>query len=217
MKNLILTVFFFFYTFSSFAQEVLDMSILPEAAYTYIVRNDTASTYAITPASTSPQTWDFSSLLNHYEKVPTYDSTSKSPYQAEFPSSNLYTYGPSVLYSGLFGGAPVDGQPSNGYMFWRNEPTGFWSIGFLSETGTFAGQSIHFDSDELIIPLPGILNSTINNNSRWTIPMDFNPADADTFYVSNTTKTFNFDSYGSIKTPVLDLPEVLRLHENHLK
>ncbi len=201
-----------------FAQDTLTVNILPQAEFTYIVKNDSTSNYSITPASNAHQMWDFSNLQNHFQKVPTYDSTSKTAYQNEFPTSNIYTYGPAAFYSGLFGSAPVGTQGMNkGYMFWRTETTGFWVEGFLSESGIYAGKPVHYQNSELLLPLPGFLNNTASNQSRWTLSMDANPLDIDTFYVSNTMKEFVYDAYGSLKTPILDTTEVLRLHEYTIK
>lgn len=109
------------------AQAEIDQSSLPQAGWTYIVSNDATTTYNVSGSSlTLPQIWNYSNLNDEYQKVPTYDSTSFTPYASEFPTSIIYTYGPAVLYSGLFGAAPVGQQQfTKGYMFWRNDDTGF--------------------------------------------------------------------------------------------
>ncbi len=217
MKNIALIAIVWFALSTSYGQDTLYSTILPEAQFTYIVHNDQTNQYVITPASSVAQTWDFSFLQNNYEKVPTYDSTVRTPHQSLFPQSNLYTYGPSVLYSGLFGGAPVDAMSSKGYMFWKGDATGFWIEGFMTEEGNLAYQPIYYEQKELVIPLRGVLDTTFSNYSKYTIPLNFDPSNIDTFYVSTTQKQFKYDAFGAIQTPYYNVPNVLRLHEYTVK
>jgi len=218
MKTIVLSSVFLFWFTKTNAQQPIGVQSLPEAGFTYLVTNDSVTSYTITAASSSAQTWNFANLLNNYQKVPTYDSTSKTPYTTAFPTSNIYTYGPAAMYGGLYGSAPVGTQGmNNGYMFWRTNSTGFWVEGFRADNGSYANKNIHYTPNELLIPLPGTLNASYSNASRWVLPMNSNPADVDTYYVSNTKKTFLYDSYGAITTPTGAFPEVLRLHEYTVK
>src|SRR5690606_29971421 len=131
MKRIYLTVAVLLQTAVSLAQDTISIQSLPQAGWTYVVSNDSTTHYVIPNASTVAQNWDYSNLQEDYPKVPTYDSTVFTAYAGTFPTSNLYTYGPAALYSGLFGSAPVGSQGFNkGYMFWKADSTGFWTEGF---------------------------------------------------------------------------------------
>lgn len=202
----------------SISQDTIYVKSLPQAGLTYIVSKDTTTNYNITASSQSAQSWDYSNLIEAYPKVPTYDSTSKTSFASFFPTSNLFTYGPAAMYSGLFGSAPVDVQGSNkGYMFWRADSTGFWSEGFRSDNGIYSNRIVYIQPNELIFPLPGILNDSTENKSSWSLNFNLNSANVDTFYVTKSEKHFKYDAFGELKTPYGNYSKVLRLHEYAIK
>ncbi|MCO5280232.1 MAG: T9SS type A sorting domain-containing protein [Chitinophagales bacterium] len=202
----------------SISQDTIDVKSLPQAGLTYIVSKDTSTQYSISAASQSAQSWDFSNLVEAYPKVPTYDSTSKTSFGSSFPTSNLFTYGPAAMYSGLFGSTPVDVQGTNkGYMFWRADSTGFWSEGFRSDNGVYSNKIVKIQPSELIFPLPGILNDSTSHKSSWMLSFNQNTANVDTFYVTKSEKHFKYDAFGNIKTPYGNFTKVLRLHEYAIK
>jgi hypothetical protein len=201
-----------------YAQDTIGINSLPKAGFTYIVPNDTTTIYAITSGSQTPQTWDYSMLLEQYSKVPTYDSTSETGYASVFPTSNIFTYGPAALYSGLFGAAPVANQGfTNGYVFWKTDSTGFWIEGFRPDDNGNPYYETHITPHELLIPIPGYITRTDISNTSWTISIDQNASDVDTFYVSHAFKQFEYDAVGTIITPIDTYSNVVRLHDNTIK
>ncbi len=199
----------------SMAQAItFDEVDLPEVGYTYVVAADTTTSVIITAPSASAQNWDYSSLLLHYLKVPTYDSTNNTPYQADFAASTHYTYGPAAFYSGFHGGAPVGTQGmNNGYMFWRRDDTGFWIVGFRADEGDYANKNVLLLEQELLIGVPVTYNDVYNNTARWELEFNLNASNADTLYVNNVEKVLTADAFGSLITPTGTFPDVLRIHE----
>ena len=140
---------------------------LPQSGFTYFTSTDTTPAISLGTPSSNSQAWNFSSLLTDYPSVPTYGSTSWTPYAAAFPTSNIYTYGPAALYSSLFGGAPVSSQGmNNGYMFWKSDNTGFWAVGFRADSGTYAGINVNYNPGELLIGVPCTYGNSFNNTGR---------------------------------------------------
>ena len=200
------------------AQITITRSDLPEAGYTYIIATDTITQVSVGAASPNAQTWNFTNLLNHYQKVPTYDSTKKTPYAGDFPNSDLYTYGPAVLYSGFHGSAPVGQQGmDNGYMFWRKDTTGFWIEGFRADGGAYANRNVYYNPQELLIGTTSTYGSSYQNFSRWELLLDDVPSNIDTLYVCSATKTLTTDAFGSLTTPLGSYPNVVRVHEYLIK
>lgn len=200
------------------AQITITQADLPQAGYTYLTYTDTTPSVTLGSPSATAQSWNYSSLGQDYPSVPTYGLTSWTPYASSFPTSNIYTYGPAALYSSLAGGAPVGSQGMNkGYMFWRTEVTGFYTVGFRADSGAYANVNVQVTPNELLIGTPTTYNSTFNNTSAWTFPMAINSADYDTFYTSRTVKTLTTDAWGDITTPAGYFPSVIRIHEYLVK
>lgn len=200
------------------AQITITSSDFPEAGFTYIVVADTTTQVSIGSPAATAQSWNFTNLLNHYQKVPTYDSTQKTPYAGLFPTSDLYTYGPAILYSGFYGSAPVGTQGiNNGYVFWRRDNTGFWVEGFRADGGPYAGRNVYYTPHELLIGTPSTYNSNYQNFSRWQLFLNDVPTNMDTLYVCSTTKTLTTDAFGSLTTPVGSYSDVVRVHEHVIK
>lgn len=187
---------------------------LQEAGKVYVTKTDTTTTVNLGTPSASSQNWDFSSLLMHYMSGPWFDSTSYIQYSIDFPTSNLYTYGPAYMFGGFHGAAPVSEQGmNNGYMFWRKDVDGFWAEGFLSDDGEYAGMPTHFTPHELILGTPATYGTFYSNSSQWKLNFDVNASDVDTLYQVNTEKTQECDAWGSLTTPAGTFPDVLRIHE----
>ncbi|MBK7128516.1 MAG: T9SS type A sorting domain-containing protein [Crocinitomicaceae bacterium] len=200
--------------FAAGAQITVTETDLPEAGYTYFVSADTTTAVNLGTPSAVSQSWDYSSLLLHYFKVPTYDSTINTSYAADFPASTHYTYGPAAFYSGLHGGAPVGTQGmNNGYMFWRRDITGFWIVGFRAEEGDYANKNVTLLQQELLVGCPATYNDVFNNTARWELLFDENSANADTTYVNNVEKVLTADAFGELITPTGTFSNVIRLHE----
>lgn len=216
--NKILPLTFLSLPFMQIAQPTITVANLPEAGYTYIVGNDTISSVLISNPSSVAQVWNFSSLLNHYQTAPSYDSTNKTIYQGNFPHSTHYTYGPAAMYSGLSGGAPVGTQGmNNGYMFWKINSAGFWTEGFRADNGTYANKNVYYSPQELLIGTPATLGSTFTNTARWFLLFNSNPADFDTLYVCHIEKSLTSDAFGTLTTPVSSYNNTLRTKEFRIK
>lgn len=185
---------------------------LPHAGLSVLLAVDTTTSVSIGNAGTS-QSWNYASLSPNYMKYAVYEATSATPYASTFPASNIYTYGPGYLFGSLYGGAPV-GSGDNGYVFWKSDNTGMWTIGFRPDGGVCAGINVHDNPHELLIGAPASYGSVFNNTSRWELPMNANANDIDTFYVKNITKIFTTDACGSITTPYGLFQNVLRQHES---
>ena len=195
------------------AQITITGADLPQAGMSFIVSNDTTpSSISLGEPSPTFQTWDFSSLGSDYLKSAVYGFTSNTPYSSDFPASNIYTYGPSILFSSFHGGAPVP-SGDNGYMFWSSDSSGFKVIGWRADSGPFAGMNILENPTELLIGTPASLGSVFNDTSRWELPMNINSSDVDTFFITQRTKTLTCDAWGILTTPFGTFVDVLRIHE----
>lgn len=180
---------------------------LPQAGSTYITVTDTNPTVLL--GTTGPQSWNFSSLDSNYTRVANYELTSETPYAGIFTESNIYTYGPALLFPSFSGGTPVF---YNGYMFWQSDNTGFKIIGWRADEGPDADKNIFQTPPELIIGAPNSQDSIFYNETRWEVPRNDNPLDNDTFYVCNIFKTHTSDAWGSLIIPY-DTFNVIRIHE----
>lgn len=200
------------------AQITFTTADLQQAGKTYVTKTDTTTIVDVGNASASAQNWDFSALTMHYMSGPTFDLTSETPYAADFPNSNLYTYGPAIMFGGFFGAAPVSAQGmDNGYMFWEKNGSGFWTDGFMADEGPYAGKQVHFFPQELILGTPATLGSDYPNLSKWALYYDENAADVDTVYEVTTEKSQLCDAWGSLTTPTGTYPDVLRIYEHGVK
>lgn len=219
MKKLLLPALFVsLWSMDLTSQITFTSTDLQEEGMTYVTKTDTLSIVDLGSASASEQSWDFSSLVMHYMSGPTFDLTSNTDYAADYPNSNLYTYGPAIMFGGFHGGAPVSEQGmDNGYMFWRKDVTGFWTEGFMADEGPYAGKKVWTVPQEMILGTPASLGSEYLNVSRWALTYDINPADVDTVYESNIDKSQTCDAWGSLITPTGTYPDVLRIHEYGIK
>jgi hypothetical protein len=200
------------------AQITFTSADLQEAGKTYVTKTDTLTSVNLGSPSAIAQNWDFSMLLMHYMSGPSFDLTTNTIYDVDYPNSNLYTYGPAIMFGGFYGGAPVSSQGmDNGYMFWRKDVTGFWTEGFMADEGPYAGKKVYTVPQEMIIGTPATLGSIYSNDSQWDLTYDENVSDIDTLYQSFVSKTQTGDAWGSLTTPTGTYPDVLRIHENGIK
>jgi hypothetical protein len=193
------------------AQIQITGSDMPQPGTVNIVQVDTSSTPDLGVAGSAPQVWDYTSLLSQYPQVGSYSPV--TPYQAyapAFPGSNTFTYGPSVLYAGFYGGAPVD-YNTWGYMFWKTGTDGFSVVGFRVDYG-IGERNILESPGELLMGTPASLDSSFTNSSRWIASFNNNPFDQDTHYISNVYKKLDCDAYGTMTTSFGTF-NVLRVHE----
>lgn len=217
MKTLFSTVLLLFVVNTINAQITITSSDLPQAGETYVMSTDTTPIINIGSASPNFQSWDFSSLTQQYQNVPTFGLTSATPYASSFSASNIYTYGPAALFGSFAGGAPVSSQGMNiGYMFWKTDATGYWIVGFRADSGAYSNVNVFENPRELLIGTPATYGTNFTNSGRWEFPMNLIPMDVDTYYVSNVYKTLNADAWGSLTTPT-SIFNVLRIHEHVIK
>lgn len=219
MKKLLLTsVTICLSSYFGLSQITFTSADLQESGKTYITKTDTLTSVNLGTASASSQNWDFSSLLMHYMSGPSFDLTSNTPYASDYPNSNMFTYGPAIMFGGFFGGAPVSEQGmNNGYMFWRKDATGFWTEGFMPDEGPYAGKKVWTVPQEMILGTPATLGTSYPNFSQWTLTYDNVPTDYDTVYVSTVDKVQNCDAWGTLTTPTDTYSDVLRIHEYGVK
>lgn len=185
---------------------------LPQAGDNFIVANDTSPNILLGIPGSTPQNWNFTSVANHYYKAAVYDSTSATPFAAEFPASNISTFGPAEYFGALYGGAPV-GSGYDGYMFWSSDTSGLKVIGWKAIDGPYAYKPIHTNPSELLIGTPASYGTTFLDTSRWDMLMNDVPSDYDTTWISNRTKSLSCDAWGSLSTPFGNFQEVIRIHE----
>lgn len=220
MKKKLLLFFVIFISVTTVrAQITITGADMPQAGVSVITATDTLNSVNLGSPGASSQVWNFSSLTPSYYSFPTYSLTSTTSYAAAFPVSNIYTYGPAAFYSSLYGATPVGSQGmSKGYMFWESDNTGFSVVGFRADSGAYSNTNILENPKELLIAAPATYGTPVFNNvSRWELPMNVNPADADTFYVVRSTKTITADAWGSLTTPFGTFSNVLREHEYRIK
>lgn len=185
---------------------------LPAAGKSFVLGNDTAPGISLGLPGSSQQSWDFTSLTNHYFKAAVYDSTAITGYQSEFPASNIYTFGPAEFFGVLYGGAPVyAGQ--DGYSFWRSDTTGLWVIGFQAIEGAFSNKPVHTNPPELLIGTPATYGTSFTDTSRWQLFVDDVPANVDSSWITRRYKTLTCDAWGSLSTPFGNFTDVIRIRE----
>jgi hypothetical protein len=214
MKKLALTITAILALLSAQAQITITHDDLPQPGSANIVHYDTTTNVNIGFAQATSQTWDFSNLLNHYPKFAIYSPT--APFQqnaADFPTSNIYTWGPSIFFTSFYGGSPVYTN-SWGYMYWKNDTAGFHIVGFRGDCGPGYGyQNVLESPGELLMGSPATYGDQFPDSARWMVKFNKNPFDVDTNYVSVRNKIMNVDAWGTMTTPFGGPYNVLRVHE----
>ena len=218
MKKLIMTIVLVMAIMTAKTQITITSSDMPKSGKADIVGNDTVTkNLNIGTASSNAQTWDFSSLKKSYSKLAIYSST--SPYQqnaADFPGANLYTWGPSILFTSFYGGAPVYTN-NYGYMYWKTDVSGFHIVGFRGDCGPKYGyMNVLEGPQELLMGTPATYGNQFPDSARWVIKYDKNPLDRDTIYKSIVNKTLTVDAFGTLKSPLdsSSTLNVIRVHEH---
>jgi hypothetical protein len=211
MKKIILTLILAI-PFVAFGQISIDADDLPQAGTAYILGSVNNPGIDISASSQTAQNWDFSGIQSTMTKFAVYSSTQPyHQYKDDFANANLYTYGPAFLFSGFFGGAPVD-QTEWGYAYWNSDADGFKVIGFRGDYG-FGDENVYEDPSELLMGVPATLNSTFTDTSRWSIQVDRDLTDGtDSIYVSTVQKTIEVDAFGTLTTDFGTF-DVIRAHE----
>ena len=199
------------YTADTICHITMSGADLPYSGLSALLYVDTTANVSLGSPGVS-RSWNYSPLTPDYVKVAIYNSTSATAYASVFPSSNIYSYGPGIMFGSLFGGAPV-GSGNNGYVFWKSDNTGLWVTGFRPDGGLCAGINVQDNPRELLIGVPASYGSIFNNSARWELPMNRNASNPDTFYVRIINKVITADACGSLTTPYSVYPNILREHE----
>lgn len=199
------------YTADTICHITMSGADLPYSGLNALLYIDTTTNVSLGSPGVS-RSWNYSPLTPDYMKVAIYNSTSVSGYASVFPTSNIYSYGPGLMFGSLFGGAPV-GSGNNGYVFWKSDNTGLWVTGFRPDGGLCAGINVQDNPQELLIGVPASYGSVFNNSARWQLPMNRNASNPDTFYVRIINKIITADACGSLTTPYNVYPNILREHE----
>ncbi len=214
MKKNLLFLSAIFIVCSSFAQITITEADLPKPGTAFTLYYDNESTIDIGNSSSSAQTWDFSNLIISYPKFAVYSPTQPyHQYKDVFADANMYTYGPSYLYAGLFGGAPVD-QNAWGYLYWQSDASGFSIVGFRGDYG-LGDRNVLENPKELLMGVPATLDSEFTNSARWIVEYAEVASDYDSAYISTVQKTLTVDAFGTIVLPDTSF-EVIRVHEQFI-
>ncbi len=182
---------------------------LPQPGDTFVLKVDITTPITITSPSGNAQDWDYSAINNDSTRFATYGITSSLDFGDDFPTSNLYTYGPAILYAGP--GTPV---AEWGYMMFSNESEGFYVVGYRSNYDGKGEKNVYRTPiKELVFKTPCNYADISQDSTAWEVNFNYNNTDQDTIYRSITKKTVEADAYGSLITPTATYPSVLRIHE----
>lgn len=183
----------FLSSFITKAQITITTNQLPYAGLGYITINDSAFVQPI-PAGGANQTWNLSGQLgNDYLDTLGWVSASSTPYQSDFPSSNLASHEPNDSI----------------YAYFTTNSSGFYINGFRSYGTGLPIDKLVFSPANLYIPTPFTYGSTLNSNYRFVVDIDT----ALPYYrlASSVAQTFNGDGYGSLQLPNASYPSTLRI------
>lgn len=209
MKKQLLSVVFLLLGLALKSQITVNHEALPQPGDTFAMRYSYNSTINIGTPNASSQYFDFTSLGNDSLKFATYGITSQLPFAAEYPQSNLYTWGPSILYGGP--GTPVPGV-AWGWMLFRTDVEGMSVVGY--RTGDAPNMLTATQTPPLMLmKTPFTYDNSFQQNSQWSVFMDKNPADVDTIYTSFVNSNLLCDAWGTLSTPIDQNLDVIRIRE----
>ena len=215
-KNLtfLCVLVFSFYVFTANSQVVITHEALPQPGDTFALRYDANPSILIGSPSSTTQHWDFTSLTEDSVKFATYGITNTLPFASAFPTSNLYTYGPSIMYGG-------PGTPMNyvqwGWMMFNTSTEGMSVIGYRMGASPSVTEA-HHDVPLMLVKTPFTLNDTYSQDSKWSVTYNRvqAPGDIDTVYTSYISSTLLCDAWGTLSTPIESNVDVVRLKEHRI-
>ncbi|NSW46314.1 MAG: T9SS type A sorting domain-containing protein [Bacteroidales bacterium] len=213
MKTLYLTLLLLLGSFAFLnGQVTIQQSSLPAPGdtFAYIVDQNPSIAFNYTQANA---TWNFASLQNDTIKYATYGISSQLPFISSFPGSNLYTYGPGILYGGLGGAAPY--YNNFGHMLFATNSNGFYTVGFRSDFG-FGMTNVLVQPNELLMKVPFSYQDSTYQESSWEINYHAVSTDYDTIYKRFNFKTLVAKGYGTLITPYGTFNQCLAVEE-HLR
>lgn len=155
------------------------------------------------------QLWDFSNLNTDLMLYACYGDVNELEFSEDFPESDIYTYGPSFLYGGMFGASP----DSYGYLMFATDNDGFKIKGYRSDFG-YGMISVYNEPFEMILPTPFEFEDEYVSNSTFEIRFEEDPTDYDTIYQRSISKTITACAYGELITPYATFPNVLNVKEH---
>jgi len=214
MKRILTVLVVLVFAFNSFiadSQVIITSEALPQPGDTFALRYDVNPSIQIGSPSVASQHWDFTTLTEDSMKFATYGMTSTLPFASAFSTSNLYTYGPSVMYGG-------PGTPMNyvqwGWMMFNTSLEGMSVIGYRMGEGTTAIEA-HHNEPLMLAKTPFTINDSYTQNSSWSVTYNRvqGVGDIDTVYTSYISSTLFCDAWGTISTPIESNVGVVRLKE----
>lgn len=212
-KNILvlLVIVFCVNVFIAKGQVIITHEALPQPGDTFALRFDANPSVLIGSPSVASQHWDFTTLAEDSMKFATYGITSSLPFASAFPTSNLYTYGPSALYGG-------PGTPINfiqwGWMMFNTSIEGMSVIGYrIGEVPNVI--EAHHDTPLMLAKTPFTINDSYSQNSKWSVTYNRvqGVGDIDTTYTSYISSNLFCDAWGTISTPTESNVNVVRLNE----
>ncbi len=192
------------------AQVTIQQSSLPAPGDTFAYIVDQNPTIAFNYAQANAN-WNFSGLQNDTVKYASYGISSQLSFISSFPGSNLYTYGPGILYGGLGGAAPY--YNNFGHMLFASNSNGFYTVGFRSDFG-FGMTNVLVQPNELLMKVPFTYQDSVYQESNWQISYSSVPTDYDTIYKRFNFKTLVAKGYGTLITPYGTFNQCLAVEEN---
>lgn len=191
------------------AQLTITYESLPQPGDTFAMRYTDNPILNIGTPQSSIQHFDFTNLENDSMKFATYGITANLSFAAEYPESNLYTWGSSALYGGP--GSPVPGV-GWGWMFFRTDEEGMSVVGY--RTGESPNIVTALQTPSLfIMKTPFTYNNMNSQNSQWSVFMNANLSDIDTVYTSFSSTDLLCDAWGTLSTPLEQNLDVIRVRE----
>ncbi len=154
------------------------------------------------------QVWDFSGLNTNLVLYACYGDVNELDFAIDFPNSQIYTYGPSFLYGGMFGASPEN----YGYLLFATDNDGFKIKGYRSDFG-YGMISVYNEPFEMILPTPFEYEDEYVSNSIFEIRFEEDPTNYDTIYKRSISKTITACAYGQLTTPYSTFSNVLNVKE----
>lgn len=191
------------------AQLSITHESLPQPGDTFAMRYTHNPVLNIGTPQSSVQHFDFTNLENDSMKFASYGITANLPFAAEYPESNLYTWGPSALYGGP--GSPVPGV-GWGWMFFNTNEEGMSVVGY--RTGEAPNIVTAMQTPSLfLMKTPFTYDNIHSQSSQWSVLMNENPSDVDTVYTSFASTNILCDAWGTLSTPLEQNLDVIRVRE----
>jgi hypothetical protein len=178
-------------------QITLHQSDFGTIGYTAIQNNDTlpANTIHVGNPSSLQQSWDFTTLHNHYQDTIYFISIDSTNYPLDFSTSDIAYW------------ATDDGA----YNFINSSPTGIIANGQGLDSGylsnTTPNQAVVLHPSETYLNFPTTYNSTFSGTTHFVVTIDTTfswfPFTVDTARDTSTTVySSTFDAWGTVTTPL---------------